>query len=199
MSDKCSTCSMSNSCDSGECPTDRLPPGILSEYDLNRPVADGIAVWLEVSGNGIERTSLEAVGKAKELDKGRVFGILFGDSEKRSLYDEAFEHGVDTLYHIRFPRLNTFHGNAYAESIREIIERVQPAVLMIPSTDNGNVLMEKISKMFKRVFSVVSEFSGSFPVLVSADLHEFTAKKEEGRKGTVINVIPSSAVVSLIE
>ena len=198
MSDKCSTCSMSGSCDTGECPT-RLPPGILSEYDLNRPLADGIAVWLEVSENEIERTSLEAVSKAHELDSGRVFGILFGDGEKRSLYGEAFEHGVDSLYHIRFPKLNEFHGNAYAEAIGDIIERVQPAALMIPSTDNGGVLMERISKMFRREFSPLKEFRGPFPVLVSVDPHEFTVKKEKGRKGTAMNVVPSSAVVSLIE
>jgi Electron transfer flavoprotein, alpha subunit len=198
MSDKCSTCSISGSCDSGECPTDRLPPGILSEYDLNRPVADGIAVWLETSVT-IGKVSLEAVSKAKELDRGRVFGILFGDGEKRTLYSEAFEHGVDTIYHIRSPELDVFNGDAYAQAIREITDRVQAAVLMIPSTDNGNVLMEKISKMFKREFSDLNEFRGPFPVLVRVNCNGLTAKKEIGRKGTAINVIPSDSVRSLIE
>jgi Electron transfer flavoprotein, alpha subunit len=198
MSDKCSTCSMSGSCDSGECPT-RLPPGILSEYDLNRSVADGILVWLDVNDGVIEKTSLEAVSKAKELDNGRVFGILFGDGERRSLYSEAFEHGVDSLYHIRSPELNMFRKDAYAEGIKEIAERVQSAVLMIPSTENGNVLMKRISEIFKREFAGLRGSSGPFPVLVRINANEFTAKKEIGRKGTAMNVSPSEAVRSLIE
>ena len=187
---------MNDSCDSGECPT-RLPEGMLSEYDLTRQATDGIAVWLE-STDSIGTVSLEAVGKARELDNGRVFGILFGDSEKRSLYSEAFEYGVDTIYHIRSPGLNTFRKDAYAEAIKEITEKVRSAALMIPNTDNGSILMDALSTIFGREFSDREELSGPFPALVC--VHPGNGvKRQEGRKGTAINVVPSEKVRSLIE
>ena len=191
MSDKCSTCSMNGSCDSGECPP-RLPPGMLSEYDLNRSVADGIAVWLEVSQENIQRTSLEAVSKARELRLGRVFGILFGDGEKRSLYGEAFEHGVDSLYHIRSPKLNEFDADAYGNSIKKVADNTFCALLFIPHTDSGTLLSEVLSKKFGMAITSfgMEHDDGPFPKMMFVEQGEFKAISEKGRKGTVFNIIP---------
>ena len=191
MSDKCSTCSMNGSCDTGECQT-RLPPGILSEYDLSTPVADGIAVWLELSGDRIRTTSLEAVSKAREMNTGRVFGIVFGDGGKRSVYSEAFEHGIDSLYHVRSPELNTFDPDAYGNSIKKLMNSIFPAVLFIPMTDDGLLLSETLSNRYG--MTVVpfghDQNGGSYPKIMLIRKGEFKAVFEKGRKGTVFNIMP---------
>ncbi len=159
---------------------------MLSEYDLDRPIADGIMIWLEVSEDNhpnIEDTSLEVLSKVAEIYDGRIFGIVFGDIELKPLYKEAFLHGVDTLYHVRSNKLK-FDIGSYGDSIKEIVERVNPSVLMMSATERGNELATLLADML-----------GS---TVSLDLRELTVNEisVSGTNPKILTVRPGSFSIS---
>jgi electron transfer flavoprotein alpha subunit len=114
---------------------------MLENYNTNQSTADGTLVFIEVSDKkgvqAIEPVSKQLLGKASEMGGGRIFGVIFGGPERKELYKEAFSYGVDTLYHVRDPRLSTFHPEAYAESIAAVCERIIPAVVLFGSTPRG--------------------------------------------------------------
>lgn len=224
MSERCqsgscpsrATCS-SGSCSTGSCPSDssspcssenRLPPGILAQYDLDKPTADGSLVWLETedgSGTEIMRSVIEIIGKIKQLDAGRIFGVVFGDAERKNVYGEAFAYGVDTIYHIRNAELNSFYANTYAEAIADVTERVNPSLIAISSTERGKEVISKVAAKLngnvvrcndlkrsdKGEIVVVSDdpqIPKAFPMIALIPQGSFTMpQREDGRKGTAIN------------
>ena len=141
-SGSCPSYSSGDSCSTGSCGGEKkLPPGMLENYNTNQSTADGTLVFIEVSDKkgvqAIEPVSKQLLGKASEMGGGRIFGVICGGPERKELYKEAFSYGVDTLYHVRDPRLSTFHPEAYAESIAAVCERIIPAVVLFGSTPRG--------------------------------------------------------------
>ncbi len=136
----CSTCS------SGSCSDpDRLPPGMLKRYDINQSTADGILVHIEIEDGSIADVSAELLSAAKGLTDGRLFGVVFGGPELKPLYPVIFGYGVDTLYHVRDKRLETYMPEAYAECICSIIERIEPASVLFGATVIGRELAPRVA------------------------------------------------------
>jgi len=141
-----------DSCSSGSCSTgacgdkDRLPPGMLSTYNLNVSTADGTLVWLEVlDGNLLSEASLELVSKAKAIDDSRVFGVMFGGLEVKGHYRSAFSHGVDTIYHVKNDGFSIFDCDSFARCISEVTIRTNPALIMIGATARGTSIASRIA------------------------------------------------------
>lgn len=134
----------SGSCSDGSCSSDdkdRLPPGMLVQYDLNLESGLGTLIWAETvkTRNGIEidPAVLEILGKARELSDDRIFAMITGDVSIRPLYDVLFSYGVDSLYHIRNKDMETYHPEAYAEALADLSKRVDPAMILIAGTSRG--------------------------------------------------------------
>lgn len=140
MSDCNGSCS---TCSNGEC-KDRLPPGMLTAYDLEQDVAEGIMVFAEVyehDGVWMLHPAVPGlIGKAAELSSGRVFAVMFGPSDLKPLSEQLFSMGVDTLYHMRCPSVKGFAPNAYADALAELCDRIRPASFLIPATPQGREL-----------------------------------------------------------
>ena len=140
----CSTCSTCGSDD-----PDRLPPGMLRVYDLNQSTSDGILVWVETVGSGedlrIADVSAELIGAARRLTDGRVFAVVFGGQEVKSLYPMLFGYGVDSLYHVRERDLETYMPEDYAACIVSLIERIEPAAVLMGATPRGRELAPRIA------------------------------------------------------
>ncbi len=138
-----------SSCSSGSCDDqDRLPPGMLRQYDINQSTADGTLVYIEVDViDGVPKVSdvtAEILGKARESE-GRLFGIVFGGLEIKSLYPELFGYGIHSLYHVKDVRLETYHPEAYAECISAVIDRVIPANVLFGATPKGRELAPRVA------------------------------------------------------
>lgn len=202
MTDRCSTCT--TGCSSGSCPTDqegRLPPGMLSIYDIDASVADGVLVWIEVSdNNSIEVSIPAAIGKASSMTEGRVFGIIFGDVSRKELYGNIFAYGVDTLYHMRSVELNGFHAHAYAQAIMEVAERINPASILMSATVKGRELAHRTAALFG---TDPMDYFGNDPLTATDGppkifiLESGTSpipQAHAGRKGTAINLPLSNKV-----
>ena len=150
----------SGSCSSGSCSTgscsndkDRLPPGMLSVYNLDQQTALGTLIWAETIGDediSIHPTVFEILGKITEISDDRIFAVAVGSIAIKPLYKELFEHGVDTLYHIRNRELWTFDPKGYAEVLADVSSRVNPRLIVLSGTSAG-----------KDVASYLSEIIGS--------------------------------------
>ena len=193
----CSKSCTQEQCSTGDCSTctsaPRLPPGILSRYDIDGSTADGILVWAEVDDNEkIEPSVYEILGEARRLKAGRIFAVLFGDAEKKLLYSDLFEYGVDTIYHIRNGDLNPFRPNDYTMAIIDVTERTNPAMIMISGTVKGNELAPLIAKSLGAEYlqddKNIPITAVSPPKVLSFAPKTFKApEREVGRKGTAMN------------
>lgn len=142
----CSTCPSGSNDD-----PDRLPPGMLKQYNLNQSTADGVMVWVEtVVRDGrprVSRVSSEILAASESMNEGRLFAVLFGGVEMKDLYSEIFGYGVDTMYHVRDRRLEAYHPEAYVECMASIAERIVPAVILMGATSKGRELAPRLASM----------------------------------------------------
>lgn len=141
----CSTCS---SCDAEQDP-DRLPPGMLRNYNINESTSDGVLVWVELdrSDDGYRPSdvSSELIAAARSLDAGRVFGVVFSDGDLKPCYPCIFGCGVDTLYHVR--GAGTYMPEAYCESMKALVDRIDPAIVLMGATARGREVAPRLASM----------------------------------------------------
>ena len=181
-----------DSCSTGDCSTcssaPRLPPGILSEYDINARTSDGILTWAEVNDDGMMESSVYGVlGRAKEMNAGRSFAILFGGVERKILYNDLFEHGVDTIYHIRNTSLDKFRPDDYATAINDVSDRIVPSAIFISGTVRGKELAPIVAdKTGMGCFEDIGDMNVPHIVLFANGVLKIP-ERETGRRGTVMN------------
>ena len=151
---------MTGDCGSGSCSTggcsddkDRLPPGMLSVYDLNQQTGLGTLIWAETHEKdgeiSIEPAVLEILGRTKEISDDRIFAMITGSADIKPLYKILFEHGVDTLYHIRSREMETYSPEAYAEALADLSVRVNPMSVIVPGTVRGREVAPLTAAMLK--------------------------------------------------
>lgn len=196
MSSNCSTCSSKGTCDekddSDSCTTGtcsggvRLPPGMTSIYNLDGAVERGTLIWAEVDNSSSEprlsETVLQIINKSKSLWEERIFAVLMGPAEYRALADILFQHGVDTVYHVRGREAAFFDAVAYAESMKEIIDRVKPAAIFFGSSPRAQELAPRLA--------------ASIPCGLAADCTDLKAK---GRHLQMIRPVYQGKFMAIIE
>ena len=143
MSDCGSGSCSTGSCSSGSCSNDkdRLPPGMLSVYNLNQQTGLGTLIWAETVTDGskvtIHPAVFEILSRIREISDDRIFAMITGTVDIKPLYKELFEHGVDTLYHIRGASMVEYRPDAYAEALSDLSERINPMSIIIADTTRG--------------------------------------------------------------
>ena len=151
----CTTCSggSCSTCGGAEPDPNRLPPGMLRQYDVNQSTADGVMVWVETEGTGedvrLAEVSAEILAAAKSMNDGRLFAVVFGGLEVKPLYPEIFGYGVDTLYHVRDRKLETYSPEAYTDCLAEIADRIVPAVILMGATPRGREVAPRLASLMK--------------------------------------------------
>ena len=142
-------------CGSGSCSgdKDRLPPGMLSVYNLNQQTGLGTLVWAETVKDGdsvrIHPAVFEILGKIRSISDDRIFAMITGTVDIKPLYRELFEHGVDTLYHIRGSRMVDYMPEAYAEALADLSDRVNPMSIIIAGTPRGREVAPLTAALLK--------------------------------------------------
>ena len=208
----------SGSCSTGGCSDDkdRLPPGMLSVYNLNQQTGLGTLVWAEIVKNedsiSIHPAVLEILGKIKDISDDRIFAMITGSVEIKPLYKVLFEHGVDTIYHIRSKDMETYRPEAYAECLADLSDRVNPMSIIIPGTTKGREIAPLTAALLKtgltadcteltmedgKLTMTRPAFGGDLLATIVCDRHPqmatvrpgiFSPKEPEiGRSGTVIS------------
>ena len=201
-----------STCEDGSC-SNRLPPGMLTAYDIDQETADDVLVYIETVGQPprIHRAVRGVLGKAREISSGRVFGVMFGSAEYRELYDELFSLGVDTLYHMRNRDVTDFQPITYADAIADLMVRIDPATVLFTATPQGRELaplvaakaeagltadctvLEPIGRVLRMTRpalggNINATIVSHFPQMATVRPGVFPEPvPEEGRKGTAIS------------
>lgn len=207
-------------CSGGSCSVDGkgkgLPPGMLEQYKLNSNRSDGYLIWIEVDRSGerarVSDVSKEILSKVRSMNNGsRVWGVVFGHSELKSLYREIHSYGVETLYEVHDRDLVEFQPEEYAIALAQIIIRTEPAVVLMGATPRGRELAPRVAakldagltadctelSMDDRVLSMTRPAFGgnvlatiqctSFPQMATVRPGVFqVSEPKEGADGTVI-------------
>ena len=137
-----------SSCNDEEGTCDRLPPGMLKNYNLNQSIADGTMVWVEVDGDGSPVIGcLEVLAAAKRTCEGRVFAVIFGDAGMKSFYPRIFGAGAHTIYHVRGEGTEVYTPEVYASCLCEVVERIVPATVLFSATPRGRELAPRFAAL----------------------------------------------------
>jgi electron transfer flavoprotein alpha subunit len=124
---------------------------MLDRYNLDQSTADGVLVWLEVyhcpEGPSISDNSLEVLGRTARINSGRTYAVIFGGPDLKPLYPIIFGQGVGSIYHVRDKGSECYDSNVYSITLCDIIDRTCPAAVLLPSSERGNQLGEKIAAM----------------------------------------------------
>lgn len=209
----CSSCSDGGSCSDGSCSGGRLPPGILSAYDLDQDTCEDMLVFIETDAEGKIHSSVPSLlGRARQVSSGRLIGIMFAGAEGRSSYDTLFSYGVDTLYHMRNPSVKSFQPYTFAKATAELCQRINPASILFSATSKGRELAPLVAAMLdtgltadctklesdgRKLIMIRPALGGNIEATITSDTFPHMAtvrpgtfpepEPMEGRKGTAIS------------
>lgn len=136
----CSSCSTGDQ--DGQ---ERLPPGMLREYNLNQSTSDGTLVWVRIVDSKPSEDALDIIAEAKRICEGRVFAVVFGAADVKDCYPRIFGAGADTIYHVRDKRLEMYVPEAYAQCLCDISERVNPATVLFEADAYGREVAPRMA------------------------------------------------------
>lgn len=98
-------------------------------------------VYLQADDGSVAHVSYEILGKARELadelDTG-VTGVLAGDDESLDgVAEAAIARGADGVIQLEHDLLDTYRPETYVQAVEAAIEAGDPAILLVPATNNG--------------------------------------------------------------
>ena len=102
----------------------------------------GVFVFLEQTDGALEASSLEVLGKGREIaDKlgVQVTGAVLGEGV-HGLAEECSRRGAHTVLVAESPLLKDFTAEAYTEVVGEMVKQRDPDMLLIGATHNGTAL-----------------------------------------------------------
>ena len=104
--------------------------------------AGGVFVFLEQTDGVLEDSSLEVLGKGREIaDKlgVEVTGAILGEGV-RGLAEECARRGAHVVLAADSPLLKNFTAEAYTEVVAAMVKQRDPDMLLIGATHNGTAL-----------------------------------------------------------
>ena len=185
----------SGSCSSGNCSSDkdRLPPGMLARYDLDKEIGLGTLVWIETEDGEVKDSVLEVLSAVKDAFDDRIFAMITGDVSIKPLYGVLFSYGVDSLYHIRSKEMEAYNAKWYAECFADLSVRLNPMLIVNSGTERGKELSALTAKILGTDYtpdcmdlrSAVSVIKHPRVVTVVPGTFKIN-EPEKGRRGTAI-------------
>lgn len=114
---------------------------MLSEYDIDADTGLGTLVFIEISKESVSMHTAKMLSELRKITDDRIFGVMFGPDEIKSLYDTVFSYGVDTLFHVKCDFDSDI--DAMSDTMKDISDRINPMAICISGTEKGNILAEK--------------------------------------------------------
>jgi electron transfer flavoprotein alpha subunit len=106
-----------------------------------------VLVWIEQKNNEAVASSWEVLGKARELADAlgtKVAALVMGDSTEATA-QAAGDYGANEVYTITDPLLAHYRLSAYAEGLRQAVERAGATVVLAAATSNGRELCAAVA------------------------------------------------------
>ncbi len=104
-------------------------------------------VFAEPEGDGLKPVSLELMSKARELadELGeRACALLLGPGQENNA-KTLHRYGADAIYIVNRPELSEFRAESYAHTVKEMIKRYRPSVLLYPATKKGRAFAPRVA------------------------------------------------------
>ena len=116
----------------------------MSSYHLVRDKTKykGVWVFLEQRNGVLRDVSIQLIGEARRLADRRgveLCGVLPAKEADASART-AIEHGVDRVYAVEDPRLETYTSRPYTKVMAELIVKYRPEIVLFGASKNGRDL-----------------------------------------------------------
>jgi electron transfer flavoprotein alpha subunit len=106
-----------------------------------------VLVWIEQSQGQPVTSSLEVLGKARELADAlgtSLAGVVMGE-ETGSAASAAQAYGVDTVYTVTSPVLKDYRMSAYAAGLKKAVEAAGATVVLTSATSRGREVIADVA------------------------------------------------------
>ena len=112
---------------------------------VDKSAYKGILVYGEVEQGTLHPVTLELVGKALELSKGRHPVYVALASSDNALVEELTHYGVDKILQYPQSELKHFRCDLYANMLEDAISYLSPAVVLVGATPLGRSLAPRVA------------------------------------------------------
>jgi len=123
-------------------------------------MADSILVIAEQRQGKLNRASLETLVAAQQLAEARSAKLVVAlpGKDVAAQAAEFSSKKLDELYKLEHDRLETYTPDAFAAALRQLIEQLQPALVLFPHTYQVRDFAPKLAAGFRR--SLISDCVG---------------------------------------
>ena len=109
------------------------------------PMSKNVLVLADVREGELRNVSLESLAAAiKVADGGTVTAAVFG-SKGKDLVEKLAHHGADRVLLVPNEQLDTYTTDAYFQSFKQVIEKVEPDVIFTGHTAVGRDVSPRIA------------------------------------------------------
>ncbi|BAB66866.1 FAD-binding protein [Sulfurisphaera tokodaii] len=102
-----------------------------------------IWVYIDHTGDEVNRVSWEIMSEGRriaDLLDTKLAGVIVGDDEVKPIIKEAFNYGVDKVYHARVKGFPFYINDVYTRALSKVIKKYKPEAIFFPGTRNSREL-----------------------------------------------------------
>ena len=104
-----------------------------------------VLVLAEAKDRSLRNVSFEALTAAQRVSEGgEIVAAAFG-SDAVNYVGELSKYGANKVYVVSNKELDTYTTDAYFQALRQVIDAVQPEVILMPHTAIGKDLAPRIA------------------------------------------------------
>lgn len=106
-------------------------------------------ILAEAKSGELKKASLELLSLCQNQE---VYALVFGSAAK-SAAEQLATAGVQEVFHVNSSKFDFYHPEAYAQAASELIEKVQPDVVLASASSFGKDLLPKLAARFDAVLA----------------------------------------------
>ena len=108
-------------------------------------------VFIQHEDSKINETSLELLGRAKELAKKRdgISAVVILGDNVQDIISEISSYGPDKVYFVRDKRLQDYQTTAYTKALTDLVGQHKPEIFLFGATILGRDLAPRVASSLK--------------------------------------------------
>jgi len=101
-----------------------------------------VMIYGEIKGGKLKKTAFELASTGRKLadELGGDLGAIVMGSQAEQFAPDLAKYGVDTVYVVESPELDTYNSEYYAQALALIVREKQPEILLISHSMQGKDL-----------------------------------------------------------
>ncbi len=124
-----------------------------------------VLVLVEHDGPEVDELSLQALALARELARGEPVSALLVGAGTREAAAQLAAHGLSTAHVAEDERLGAYAPGAWATSLIELVDRLQPSAVVAAGTNRGNEVLAHVAARMDLPFAAnCTQVAGERPL-----------------------------------